>query len=223
MGTQAAAAIHHGDLPFDRKTAVRHLRRVDPVLGELIGRVGPFSLQIAPLKTPFAALARSITYQQLSGKAAATIFGRVQALFPKREELIAQDIANAEETALRGAGLSRNKVLALKDLAAKCLDGTVPTLEALEQLSDEEIIERLIVVRGVGRWTAEMVLMFRLGRPDILPVDDLGVRKGFMLTYKKRKLPTAEQLERHARIWRPYRSVASWYMWRAVEILLPLQ
>jgi 3-methyladenine DNA glycosylase/8-oxoguanine DNA glycosylase len=216
-GPRAAQAVRSGQLPFNRSAAVRHLKKADPILGALIERIGPFRLELQPLRTPFAALARSIVYQQLSGKAAATIHGRLKALFPKTDELRAEDLSEAPEALIRGAGISGNKFKALKDLAAKCLDGTVPSLEALEELSDEEIVQRLTQVRGVGRWTAEMVLMFRLGRPDILPVDDLGIQKGFALTYRKRTLPSPEELEKRGRPWRPYRTVASWYLWRALE------
>jgi 3-methyladenine DNA glycosylase/8-oxoguanine DNA glycosylase len=217
-GSGAAQAIHEGKLPFDRKAAVRHLKKADPRLGQFIQQVGPFALEIRPLKTPFAALARAIVYQQLSGKAAATIFGRVEALFPRSEELPARGVLKMSEDTLRAAGLSRNKLLSLKDLATKCLDGTVPSLEALEAMDDEEIIERLDIVRGVGRWTAEMFLMFRLGRPDVMPVDDLGIQKGFARVYGKKRLPKAEEMLERAEAWKPYRSVACWYLWRALEL-----
>jgi 3-methyladenine DNA glycosylase/8-oxoguanine DNA glycosylase len=220
-GPAAAQAVRAGILPFNARAAVRHLKKVDPVLGRAIDRVGPFRLVLQPLKTPFSALARSIVYQQLSGKAAGTIFGRVKALFPGSDELEAKDLPRVSDEVLRGAGLSRNKLLALRDLSAKCLDGTVPSLEELETLDNEQIIERLTVVRGVGRWTAEMVLIFRLGRPDVLAVDDLGLRKGFALAFGKRALPSPEQLARHGRIWAPYRTVASWYLWRVLDTPMP--
>ena len=165
----------------------------------------------------FQSLLRTIVYQQLSGKAADTIHGRVAALFPAADPT-PEGVLTLDDETLRGAGLSRNKTLAVRDLAAKTLDGTVPPLAELEQLDDEAIIQRLSQVRGIGSWTVEMLLMFRLRRPDVLPVDDLGVRKGFMLAYQLDGMPNARQLRDHAECWRPYRSVASWYMWRAVEL-----
>ena len=165
----------------------------------------------------FDALAESIAYQQLSGKAAATIFGRVRALYPRRKYLDPKKILVTPDETFRAAGLSRNKIAALKDLAAKTIDGTVPAGRALIRMSDDEIIARLITVRGIGRWTVEMLLLFDLGRPDVWPVDDYGVRKGFAKTFGKRKLPTPKQLMKLGEQWRPYRSVAAWYFWRALD------
>ncbi len=167
---------------------------------------------------PFHALAESIAYQQLSGKAAATIFGRVRALYPKGKWLDPEKLLATRDGTLRAAGLSRSKTAALKDLAAKTLDGTVPSTRALIGMSDEEIIARLTTVRGIGRWTVEMLLLFDLGRPDVWPVDDYGVRKGFAKTFGKRKLPTPKQLMKLGEKWRPYRSVAAWYFWRALDV-----
>jgi DNA-3-methyladenine glycosylase II len=193
------------------------LSQRDPALARLIAQAGAFTLTPEPLQSPFVALLRAIVYQQLSGKAAATIYGRVALLFgrgkPNPERLLA-----LEETLLRSAGMSRAKVLAARDLAEKTLDGTVPTLARLGKMTDDEIIDRLVQVRGIGRWSAEMLLMFRLGRPDVLPVADLGVRKGYMLTYRKRKMPAPKALLAHGEAWRPYRSVASWYFWRACDL-----
>jgi DNA-3-methyladenine glycosylase II len=172
------------------------------------------------MSSPFQALARSIVYQQLSGKAAATIHGRFAALMPQGS-VTAEAVLALEDDVLRGAGLSRNKAAAIRDLAHKTLDGTVPGTRRLRTMDDAEIIERLTCVRGVGRWTVEMLLIFTLGRPDVLPVTDLGVRKGFMQTYRKRKLPTSEQLARAGRRWAPYRSVAAWYFWRSLDIAVP--
>lgn len=165
---------------------------------------------------PFDALAESIAYQQLSGKAAATIWKRVRALYPGKF-LDPQRVLETPDDKLRACGLSRSKVAAIKDLAAKTIDGVVPTAGALEKMSDEEIIARLITVRGVGRWTAEMLLLFDLGRPDIWPVGDYGVQKGFAKTFGKRKLPTPKQLMKFGDKWKPYRSVAAWYFWRALD------
>ncbi len=203
---------------MNTRAALKHLRSSDPTLAALIERVGPLRMEVNETHDLFLALARAIVYQQLHGKAAATILQRVCDLFPQSAPgFTAQDIAGCADELLRGAGLSRNKLLALRDLAAKTLDGTLPTLEKLHALDDETIIERLTTVRGIGRWTVEMLLMFRLGRPDVLPVDDFGVRKGFMLAYRKRKMPTPEQLKVYGRRWAPYRSAAAWYLWRAAD------
>ena len=165
---------------------------------------------------PFDALAESIAYQQLSGKAAATIWKRVRALYPPGK-LDPKLVAKTPDAKLRAAGLSRSKVAAIKDLAAKTIEGVVPSARQLAKMSDEEIIERLIAVRGIGRWTAEMLLLFDLGRPDVWPVGDYGVQKGFARTFGKRKLPTPKQLMKHGERWKPYRSVAAWYFWRALD------
>jgi DNA-3-methyladenine glycosylase II len=169
------------------------------------------------MHNPFEALARNIIFQQLHGNAAAAIHGRVLALFGKRR-LDPQDILDASEAELRGAGLSGAKLVALKDLAAKTLDGTVPSLARLKRMSDAEIIERLTEVRGIGRWTVEMLLIFRLGRADVLPVGDYAVRKGFAIAYGLAESPKPKVLEAYGERWRPYRSVASWYLWRASEL-----
>jgi 3-methyladenine DNA glycosylase/8-oxoguanine DNA glycosylase len=189
----------------------------DPYLAALMGRVGEFRMRPEPTQSLFTALLRSIVYQQLSGRAAATILGRVNALFPRSLPTPGQILEIAPER-LRNAGLSTAKTAAVRDLAARTLDGTVPSLAQIRRMEDEEIIERLTVVRGIGRWTAEMLLIFRLGRPDVLPLSDLGVRKGFGLTYSTRKLPKPTTMTRRGERWRPYRSVASWYLWRALEL-----
>ena len=180
-------------------------------------RAGPFAMQIRKMHDPFEALARNIIYQQLHGKAAAAIHARVLELFGGGR-LRPADVLGAGEGDLRGAGLSAAKLAALKDLAARTVDGTVPTLARLRRMSDEEIVERLTQVRGIGRWTVEMLLMFRLGRPDVLPVGDFAVRKGFALAYGLKESPRPKELAEFGERWRPYRSVASWYMWRAVEL-----
>ncbi len=186
-------------------------------MAELIGRSRRFNITPAVLIRPFDALAESIAYQQLSGKAAATIFGRVRALYPKRKWLDPEQLLATPDEALRAAGLSRAKTAALKDLAAKTIDGTVPSGRALIRMTDDEIITRLTTVRGIGRWTVEMLLLFDLGRLDVWPVDDYGVRKGFAKTFGRRKLPTPKQLMKLGEKWRPYRSVAAWYFWRALD------
>jgi 3-methyladenine DNA glycosylase/8-oxoguanine DNA glycosylase len=205
-------------LGFDSRRARRTLTAADRELARLMKRVGPFRLRVNELHSPYSALAQAIVYQQLTGKAAATIFGRVHALgtrgrFPTAEELCAIRVPK-----LRGAGLSRAKAAALKDLAAKTLDGTVPTMARLRRMPDAEIVERLTSIRGIGRWTVEMLLIFRLGRQDILPSSDYGVRKGFARAFGNGKLPTPKELEARGERWRPYRTMASWYLWRAVEL-----
>ena len=186
-------------------------------MADLIARSRRYSITPAVSIRPFDALAESIAYQQLSGKAAATIFGRVRALYPKRKWLDPEQLLATPDETLRAAGLSRAKTAALKDLAAKTLDGTVPSGRALILMTDDEIITRLTTVRGIGRWTVEMLLLFDLGRLDVWPVDDYGVRKGFAKTFGRRKLPTPKQLMKLGEKWRPYRSVAAWYFWRALD------
>ncbi len=203
--------------------AHRHLNASDPRLAALIARSRRYEIKPAVSIRPFDALAESIAYQQLSGKAAATIFGRVRALYPKRKWLDPEKLLATPDEKLRAAGLSRAKTAALKDLAAKTIDGTVPSGRALIRMSDDEIIARLTTVRGIGRWTVEMLLLFDLGRPDVWPVDDYGVRKGFAKIFGKRKLPTPKQLIKLGEKWRPYRSVAAWYFWRALDAPEKLQ
>jgi 3-methyladenine DNA glycosylase/8-oxoguanine DNA glycosylase len=204
-------------LAFDPDEARAHLTSKDARLSRLIEAVGPFRLEVAATHDTFDALARSIIYQQLAGRAAASIHGRVRGLFPRKRIRPDALLEMADET-LRGAGLSRNKLLALQDLSRKTIDGTVPPLAKLRRLHDDEIVERLTEVRGIGRWTVEMLLIFRLGRPDVLPVDDYGVRKGFARVYKKRDLPKPKELLAFGERWRPYRTMASWYFWRAAEL-----
>jgi len=214
-----AEANGDGAFDFDPLLAVEHLRAADAKLRRLIDRVGGFRMQLKTTPSVFAALAESIVYQQLTGIAAATIFARVQALFPRaRGALTPARILSASEAELRGAGLSNAKYLALRDLAERTQNRSLPTLAELRTMDNEEAIARLCEVRGVGRWTVEMLLMFRLGRPDVLPVDDYGVRKGFALTFGLEELPTRQELTERAQRWRPYRSVASWYLWRATEL-----
>jgi len=204
-------------LDYDPALACWHLAESDPTLGELIARVGPFGLRPRPTHSLFTAIARAIVYQQLSGAAAATILGRVRAIYAPKRFPTPRDILATPPERLRAAGLSTAKTAALRDLAARSLDRTVPGMSRVRRMDDEEVIERLIQVRGVGRWTAEMLLIFRLGRGDVLPVGDLGIRKGFALTFGSRRLPAAVTITRRAERWRPYRSVASWYLWRACD------
>ncbi|WP_437336376.1 methylated-DNA--[protein]-cysteine S-methyltransferase [Sorangium sp. So ce394] len=218
----AASAAQPGDggaYGFDPAVAVERLRASDAALGRLIDRVGPFGMRLDRTSSLFLALAESIVYQQLTGKAAATIFARVRALFPPAHEgFTPEQLLRASDEELRAAGLSRAKLLALRDLARRTKDGELPTLAEVHGMDDEAIIERLTQVRGIGRWTAEMLLMFRLGRPDVLPVDDYGIRKGFAFAFKQRDLPGRKDLERRGARWKPYRTVASWYLWRAAEL-----
>jgi DNA-3-methyladenine glycosylase II len=197
--------------------AHRQLASTDKRLAALMAASRRYDLVPQNGVRPFDALAESIAYQQLSGKAAATIWKRVRALFPKRKFLDPKLVLKTPDEKFRAAGLSRSKVAALKDLAAKTLDRTVPTARQLAKMTDEEIIERLIQVRGIGRWTAEMLLLFELGRPDVWPVHDYGVRKGFAKIFGKRKLPTPKQMLSQGEKWRPYRSVVAWYCWRALD------
>ncbi len=215
---------------LDHTAALEHLSRADRRLARIILRYGECRLQQETTQSIFEALMESIIYQQLNGKVAATITSRVKALFPEnskrirtRRGLVAgfpspEQILAASEERLRSAGLSRAKMLAIRDLAAKTLDGTVPTVKQANRMSDEELIERLDTVRGIGRWTVEMLLLFRLGRPDVLAVDDYGVRKGFAKLHKLAELPKPKELLAYGERWRPYRSVACWYLWRAAEM-----
>jgi DNA-3-methyladenine glycosylase II len=201
-------------LDFDPNVAVEHLRNADAVLARAIDTIGPF--RIAPRGSSiFVGLARAIVYQQLAGKAAAAIYARVCALFPEGEPT-PQRILNASDEELRGAGLSRSKMLSLRDLARRAADGEIPTPDEISRMDDEAIIARLTQIRGIGRWTAEMLLIFHLERPDVLPVDDYGVRKGFAIAYD-RELPSPKELAAYGEQWKPYRTVASWYLWRTVE------
>jgi O-6-methylguanine DNA methyltransferase len=203
------------DFGFDPDIAVAHLRAADARLARVIDTIGPFRMQLNRAPDIFVALAEAIVYQQLTGKAAATIFGRLCALFPG-EAPTAEEMLGMSDDALRGAGLSRAKLLSLRDLARRAVGGEIPTVAEMRSMADEAVVERLIEVRGIGRWTAEMLLIFRLGRPDVLPVDDYGVRKGFAIAYD-RELPSRKELESYGVRWKPYRTVASWYLWRAVE------
>ncbi|MGD0858269.1 MAG: DNA-3-methyladenine glycosylase 2 family protein [Terracidiphilus sp.] len=220
--------IHDGKspkLPFDAAEAVEHLRARDVKLGALIERAGAFTLRLDRAQSPFESLLESILYQQLHGKAAATIHRRVREYFGGNPA--PQLLLDAPDEVLRAAGVSGNKIKALKDLAARTLDGTVPAHAAIRKMTDEEIVERLTKVRGIGPWTVEMLLIFRMGRPDVLPATDYGVRKGFALTFQRiprtraltaDDLPKPEVLLKRGKRWAPFRSVASWYLWRACDL-----
>jgi 3-methyladenine DNA glycosylase/8-oxoguanine DNA glycosylase len=204
-------------LPFDLIAAQQSLAACDPRLKALIDEMIPFEIDISEAQSPYEALLESIAYQSISGKAAATIYGRVRALGSNGRGPTPQEMLRLPVRKLRKAGLSGAKVLAMKDLAKKTVDGIVPTLEQAQQMSDEELVERLVSVRGIGTWTVEMFLIFRLGRPDVLPIDDLGVKKGWSVAYGKKHMPRPAELFAFGERWRPYRTVASWYMWRAFE------
>ena len=204
-------------LPFDLATAVAHLSASDPCIARLVQEVVPFDPEIDHTQSPYEALLESIAYQSISGKAAATIFARVKALSANGGPPTPEEMLKLKTQALRKAGLSGAKILAMRDLAQKTLDGIVPSHEEALKLSDEELVERLISVRGIGAWTVEMFLIFRLGRPDVLPIHDLGVQKGWCVAYGKKHKPRPKELLAFGERWRPYRTVASWYMWRAFE------
>jgi len=205
-------------LPFDVRRARRTLAAADSELATLMRRAGPFRLRTNDLHSPMSALGEAIIYQQLTGKAAATILGRVQALAGRRGFPTAEDLRALSLPRLRSAGLSRAKAEALKDLAAKTLDGTVPRMARLRRMEDEEIIERLTSIRGIGRWTVEMLLIFRLGRPDVLPATDYGLRKGYARAFGLAELPAPRAIAERGERWKPFRTMASWYLWRAVEL-----
>ena len=197
--------------------AIAHLSKADKVLARLIRKVGPCLWKPERRRSPFESLVQAVTYQQLNGTAARTIFGRVKALYPGRRFPSPADLAATPDEKLRGAGLSRAKVAALKDLAAKTLEGIVPTSRAIARMENDVILERLTTIRGVGPWTVEMLLIFKLGRTDVLPATDFGVRKGFALTYGLKDLPKPHDLLAHGERWRPYRTYAAWYLWRALD------
>jgi 3-methyladenine DNA glycosylase/8-oxoguanine DNA glycosylase len=216
MTTQPYLWRSDGGDTVDRRSALRQLRR-DPQLAAVIDRIGPFGLLPARERTPFDYLLRAIVYQQLSGKAAGTILGRVRQIYsPGR--LTPAKVLHTEPGTLRGAGLSNGKTAAVLDLASHAARRRLPGPARLRRLSPEQIVARLTQVRGVGLWTAQMLLIFYLGHPDILPVKDLAIRKGFARVCGRRSPPGEAAIERHGARWRPYRSIASWYLWRASEL-----
>jgi 3-methyladenine DNA glycosylase/8-oxoguanine DNA glycosylase len=203
---------------FDPAAVIAHLRARDEILGGVIDRVGTFTLEPKQAGSLFEAMARSIIYQQLHAHAAAAIHGRVLVELKRAGGATPEALLVTPDAALRGAGLSANKLLALGDLARKCRESVVPSLEEARELSEAELIARLTQVRGIGAWTVHMLLIFYLGRPDVLPTGDFSVRLAFKKLYRKRKDPTPEIMLKHARLWQPYRSVASWYLWRSHEV-----
>ena len=203
---------------FNHADAVTALCKIDRHFARLVERVGETQLVLDECESPYESLLEAIAYQSISGKAAATIFARIKALGANGVCPTPQEILRTRKSVLRKAGLSFAKIAAAKDLAQKTIEGIVPTLEQAQKMSDEELVERLISVRGIGAWTVEMFLIFRLGRPDVLPIHDYGVQKGFALTYRKKAIPKPKELAKFGERWRPYRTVASWYMWRAVQL-----
>lgn len=209
-----------GDVEKVRLTARGRaaLVRADPVFGRAMDRIGPYRLEITPLHSVYEALARSIVYQQLTGKAAGTIWQRLLTLGGGANPPASHTIPQLDDEALRGVGLSRNKVLALRDLAARDVAGELPDAATAAILDDETLIERLSAVRGIGTWSVQMLLIFRLGRPDVMPSADLGVQKGFQRAFGLKSLPTPAQVEARATRWAPSRTMASWYLWRLSEL-----
>lgn len=203
-----------GSSAFGRR-AVAHLKKADPVLAQVIAKVGRYKGWPDGGGTHFDAVARSIVFQQLSGKAAGTIHGRFHGLYGGRPPLPAE-LAATPDDQLRAVGLSRQKSAYLKDLGSKVASGELP-IETLHELTDDEILAALTQVKGIGRWTAQMFMMFRLGRPDVLPDLDLGIQKGIQRAYRLRKLPTPERVKKIGAKWAPYRTVASWYLWRYLD------
>ncbi|MBN8245945.1 MAG: DNA-3-methyladenine glycosylase 2 family protein [Verrucomicrobia bacterium] len=194
-----------------------HLSRVDPVLRRLIRRVGPCPIR-PDRRTPYEALVSAVAHQQLNGTAAGTILRRFRALFPGRGFPKPELVAAASDEAIRSAGFSRAKLAAIRDLTQRALNGNLPSRRVLCRWEDDAIVERLTECRGVGRWTVEMFLMFTLAREDVLPVDDFGVRNGFRLAYGLDEMPAPKALAEHGERWRPHRTTASWYLWRAVDL-----
>ena len=197
--------------------AHKHLARRDPVMKRLIREHGKCDLAPETRRPPFQSLVMAVAHQQLNGTAANTILGRFKRLFPKRKFPRAEDLASVTDKQLRACGFSYAKIASIRDIAAKTLNGVVPDSRQIVKLSDDEIVERLTEVRGVGRWTVEMLLIFQLGRSDVLPADDFGVRNGFRHAYKKRDLPTVKELLEFGELWRPHRTTAAWYLWCAAD------
>ena len=200
------------------KVALKHLSAADPVMRRLIREVGACELEPETSRSPFQSLVQAVAHQQLNGTAAGTILRRFRKLFPGRRFPRPDDLANITDEQIRACGFSFAKIASIRDIAAKTLDGTIPSSRAIAKLSDEEIILRLTEARGVGRWTVEMLLIFQLGREDVLPVDDFGIRNGFRIAYKKREMPMPKELLAHGERWKPHRTTAAWYLWRAVDL-----
>jgi DNA-3-methyladenine glycosylase II len=200
-----------------RPEILRHLAAADPVMRRIIRLHGTCELKPETRRSPFQSLVQAIAHQQLNGTAANTILTRFKKLFPGRRFPRAADLAGVTDAQIRACGFSFAKIRAIRDLAEKTLSGVVPAAREIAKLTDEEIILRLTAVRGVGRWTVEMLLIFQLGREDVLPVDDFGVRSGFGHAYRKGKMPKPRELLAHGEKWRPHRTTAAWYLWRAAD------
>jgi DNA-3-methyladenine glycosylase II len=201
--------------------ALKHLSAVDPVMTRLIREIGACGLEPETRRTPFQSLVQAVAHQQLNGTAANTILTRFKKIFPGRRFPKPEDLARVTDAQIRACGFSFSKIKAIRDIAAKALDGTIPSSRQIARLNDEEIIARLTEARGVGRWTVEMLLIFQLGRPDVLPADDFGVRNGFRLAYKKRAMPKPKALLAFGKKWRPHATTAAWYLWRAADAAKP--
>lgn len=210
--------VSSAELPYDPVEAIQTLSQADPRMGALIHSAGPYEINYRPTQDLFEALCESIVYQQLSGKAASTIFARFLDLFPGTEPPDPGLVLRTDTDRLRSVGLSRAKTAAIQDLADKTEAGLVPTSATIIKMSDDEISTQLTDVRGIGPWTVQMLLIFRLGRPDVMPTTDLGIRKGFGLVYGFSELPSPKYIMEHSKQWVPFRSVASWYLWRSLEL-----
>jgi DNA-3-methyladenine glycosylase II len=197
--------------------AQAHLSKRCKVMRRLIKAHGPCGLVPDMSRSPFESLVRAVAHQQLNGTAAESILRRFRALFPGKRFPSAKQLDTVDDDALRAAGFSRAKIASLRDMAAKTLDGTIPNSRAIREMSDAEIIDRLVQVRGVGRWTVEMLLIFKLGRPDVFPADDFGVRNGFRIAHGLAEMPKPKDLLAHAELWRPFSTTAAWYLWRAAD------
>jgi len=197
--------------------ALRQLAAVDPVMARLIREIGPCTLAHEPRRSPFQSLVQAVAHQQLNGTAANTILTRFRKLFPGRKFPRPADLAKVTDEQIRACGFSFAKIRAIRDIAAKTADGTIPSSRQIARLTDEEIIERLTEARGVGRWTVEMLLIFQLGREDVLPVDDFGVRTGYRVAYQKREMPKPKELLALGEKWKPHRTTAAWFLWRAAD------
>jgi len=198
--------------------AVAHLKGADPVLDRLIERVGPCRFRHSRGNSPFQALLHAVAHQQLHGAAAKAILGRFVALYPGSDFPSPEDVYATPDRTLRAVGFSHGKIRCIRDLTAKTLEGVVPERRVIQRLDDEAVIKRLTAVHGVGRWTVEMLLMSTLGRPDVLPVDDYGIRAGFRIAFGMKSMPKPVTVRRRGERWRPYRTIASWYLWRATEL-----
>jgi 3-methyladenine DNA glycosylase/8-oxoguanine DNA glycosylase len=208
-------------LPFDHVEARAHLSSNDKHLSALIERVGEFQFKLDECDSVYESLLEAVMHQSIAGKAAQAIYARIKALGTDGRAPTPEQLLRVRKQTLRKCGLSNAKVAAVRDLARKTIDGVVPTIEAAQKMSDQELVDRLISVRGIGAWTVEMFLIFRLGRPDVLPIHDYGVQKGWALTYRRKIIPKPKDLLKFGERWRPYRTVASWYMWRAVALAGP--